>query len=54
VVRTNNVGYVNSYDNFDKIVVRYIHGDYVIVAPATNAKEAAAILKFEYDRGLEN
>lgn len=54
VVRTNNVGYVNSYDNFDKIVVRYIQGDYVIVAPAANAKEAAAILKFEYDRGLEN
>ena len=47
VVRTNNVGYVNSYDNFDKIVVRYIQGDYVIVAPATNAEEAAAILEHE-------
>ena len=47
VVRTNNVGYVNSYDNFDKIVVRYIQGDYVIVAPAANAEEAAAILEHE-------
>ena len=47
VVRTNNVGYVNSYDNFDKIVVKYIQGDYVIVAPAANAEEAAAILEHE-------
>ena len=47
VVRTNNVGYVNSYDSFDKIVIRYLHDDYVIVAPATNAEEAAAILEHE-------
>lgn len=47
VVRTNNVGYVNSYDSFDKIVIRYTKGDYVIVAPATNAEEAADILEYE-------
>lgn len=37
----------NSYDNFDKIVIRYTKGDYVIVAPAANAEEAAAILEHE-------
>lgn len=43
----NNLAVFNSFDNFDKIVIRYIKDNYVIVAPAANAEEAAAILEHE-------
>lgn len=43
----SNLAVFNSFDNFDKIVIRYTKDNYVIVAPATNAEEAAAILEHE-------
>jgi hypothetical protein len=44
---------MNVYDNFQKVIIRYIDSKYMVVAPATNADEAAAVLEYENQKLLE-
>ena len=51
--RNNLLGTMNELDNFKKVILRYDDCDYIVVAPAANAEEAAAVLEYENQKLLE-
>ncbi len=48
-----HIATMNVYDNFQKVIIRYIDSKYMVVAPATNAEEAEAVLEYENQKLLE-
>ena len=51
--RSYLLGTMNELDNFKKVILRYDYCDYIVVAPATNADEAEAVLEYENQKLLE-